>query len=79
MKNATITGWGMSVPQSKLTNDDLSTVVDTTDEWITSRSGIKERRVSHVTNSDVATLAAKRALAASGRDVRLNCFIPAAP
>ncbi|MGI9529645.1 MAG: beta-ketoacyl-ACP synthase III [Acidimicrobiia bacterium] len=67
MKNATITGWGMSAPQSTLTNDDLATVVDTTDEWITSRSGIKERRVSHVTNSDFATLAAKRALAAAGR------------
>lgn len=67
MKNATITGWGMSVPQPIMTNDDLATVVDTTDEWITSRSGIKERRVSHVTNSDVATLAARRALAAAGR------------
>ncbi|MEE8456463.1 MAG: beta-ketoacyl-ACP synthase III [Acidimicrobiia bacterium] len=66
MKNATITGWGMCVPQSIVTNDDLATVIDTSDEWITSRSGIKERRVSHVNNSDMATLAGKRALAASG-------------
>jgi 3-oxoacyl-[acyl-carrier-protein] synthase-3 len=49
-----------------VTNDDLSTVIETSDEWITSRSGIKERRVSHVNNSDMATLAGKRALAAAG-------------
>lgn len=67
MKNATITGWGKCMPQAVLTNEELATVVDTTDEWITSRSGIKERRVSHVQNSDMATLAAKRALAAAGR------------
>ena len=66
--NATITGWGKCVPQSILTNDDLSTVIDTSDEWITSRSGIRERRVSHVNNSDMATLAGKRALAAAGLD-----------
>ncbi len=66
MKHALITGWGMSVPQPTMTNDDLASVIDTTDEWISSRSGIKERRVSHVKNSDVATLAAKRALAAAG-------------
>ena len=66
MKNATITGWGRCVPPQIVTNDDLSTVVDTSDEWITSRSGIKERRVSHVNNSDMATLAARRAMAAAG-------------
>jgi 3-oxoacyl-[acyl-carrier-protein] synthase-3 len=66
--NATITGWGKCVPQAVLTNDDLSTVIDTSDEWITSRSGIKERRVSHVNNSDMAALAGKRALAAAGLD-----------
>ena len=67
MRHALITGWGMSVPQPTMTNDDLASVIDTSDEWISSRSGIKERRVSHVKNSDVATLAAKRALAAAGR------------
>lgn len=66
MKNVTITGWGKCVPQSIVTNDDLATVIDTNDEWITSRSGIKERRVSHVNNSDMATLAGRRALAAAG-------------
>ena len=64
--NATITGWGKCVPPAVLTNDDLATVMDTSDEWITSRSGIKERRISHVNNTDMATLAAKRALAAAG-------------
>ncbi len=68
MRNATITGWGRSVPQPVVTNDELATVVDTSDEWITTRSGIKERHVSHVQNSDMATLAGKRALAAAGLD-----------
>ena len=67
MKNALITGWGKAMPQPVLTNDDLATVVDTNDEWIVSRSGIHERRVNHTTNSDMATLAASRALAAAGR------------
>jgi 3-oxoacyl-[acyl-carrier-protein] synthase-3 len=67
MTTATITGWGHCVPPSILTNDDLASVVDTSDEWITSRSGIKERRVSHVSNSDMAALASRRAIAAAGR------------
>jgi len=66
MKNATITGWGKCIPQGVVTNDDLATVIETSDEWITSRSGIRERHVSHVNNSDMATLAGKRALAAAG-------------
>lgn len=66
MKNAAITGWGRCIPQPVVTNEELSTVVDTSDEWITSRSGIKERHVSHVQNSDMATLAGRRALAAAG-------------
>ena len=66
MKNATITGWGKCIPQAIVTNDDLATVIETSDEWITSRSGIKERHVSHVNNSDMASLAGRRALAAAG-------------
>jgi 3-oxoacyl-[acyl-carrier-protein] synthase-3 len=66
MKNVTITGWGNCIPQPVVTNDDLATIIDTSDEWIVSRSGIKERHVSHVNNSDMATLAGKRALAAAG-------------
>lgn len=65
-KYADITGWGKCHPPAVLTNDDLATVIDTSDEWISSRSGIKERRVSHVPNSDLATVAVLRALAAAG-------------
>jgi 3-oxoacyl-[acyl-carrier-protein] synthase-3 len=66
MNHATITGWGRCIPQPVVTNEELSTVVDTSDEWITTRSGIKERHVSHVQNSDMASLAGKRAIAAAG-------------
>lgn len=40
-----IAGIGMSVPETIITNDDISTILETSDEWITSRTGIKERRV----------------------------------
>ena len=43
--NSVITGLGMYVPEYRLTNDELSTMVDTSDEWITTRIGIKERRI----------------------------------
>jgi 3-oxoacyl-[acyl-carrier-protein] synthase-3 len=62
---AAITGWGKCVPPAVLTNDEISTVIDTSDEWITTRSGIKERRVSHVPCSDLAAVAAQRAMAAA--------------
>jgi 3-oxoacyl-[acyl-carrier-protein] synthase-3 len=66
MRRAAIIGWGDYTPPAVLTNDDLASVIDTNDEWITSRSGIKERRISHVTNAEMATGAARRALAAAG-------------
>ncbi len=66
MRRAAITGWGRCTPEPVLTNDDLASVIDTSDEWITTRSGIKERRISHVDNSEMATVAARRALAAAG-------------
>src|SRR5216684_5342404 len=43
-KNAVITGWGFHAPSRVVTNQDLEKIVDTSDEWITSRTGIKERR-----------------------------------
>ncbi len=49
-----------------MTNDDMTTIIDTSDEWIRSRSGIEERRVSHVPGSDLAAVAGHRALAAAG-------------
>src|SRR6476660_1197945 len=45
MINAAITAIGGYVPETKLTNFDLEKLVDTNDEWITSRTGIKERRI----------------------------------
>ncbi|MCJ7781364.1 MAG: ketoacyl-ACP synthase III [Acidimicrobiia bacterium] len=66
MQRAMITGWGRCTPETTVTNDDLASVIDTTDEWIATRSGIRQRRVSHVDNSDMATVAARHALAAAG-------------
>jgi 3-oxoacyl-[acyl-carrier-protein] synthase-3 len=65
-KYANITGWGKCMPPAVMTNDDMATVLDTSDEWIKSRSGISERRVSHVPVSDLAAVAGHRALAAAG-------------
>lgn len=63
---AEITGWGKCTPPAVLTNDDIASVIDTSDEWIQSRSGIRERRVSHVPVSQLGAVAAQRALAAAG-------------
>ena len=65
MRYAEITGWGKCVPPSVLSNSDLEMMTDTTDEWITSRTGIKERRISHVDVSDMAVVASRHALAAA--------------
>ena len=64
---AIIAGTGSCVPEKRLTNDDLSKLVDTNDEWITQRTGIKERRIAGDGES-TATLgaaAARRALEAA--------------
>ena len=62
-----ITGLGMHVPAKVLTNFDLEKMVDTTDEWIRTRTGIRERRVAEpgTTTSDLATAAAGEALTAA--------------
>ena len=49
-----------------LSNSDLEKITDTTDEWIIGRTGIKERRITHVENSDMAVVAGHHALAAAG-------------
>ena len=64
---AEITGWGKSMPSAVMTNDDMASIIDTSDEWIRTRSGIRERRVSHVPGSELARVAGARALAAAGR------------
>ena len=66
MTYAAITGWGKCLPPAVLTNADLSTFLDTTDEWITTRTGMRERRVSHVSAIDMATVSGARALACAG-------------
>lgn len=65
MTYAAITGWGKCLPPAVVTNDDLATFLETSDEWITSRTGMKERRISHVSLSELAYVAAARALAAA--------------
>ena len=61
--HAAITGVQGYVPDYVLTNDDLAKIVDTSDEWITSRTGIKERRVmKEGASSDMAAFAVKRLL-----------------
>jgi 3-oxoacyl-[acyl-carrier-protein] synthase III len=63
---AAITGWGKCLPPAVLTNHDLASLCDTNDEWIVSRTGIRERRISHVSLEELAYVAAARALAAAG-------------
>jgi 3-oxoacyl-[acyl-carrier-protein] synthase-3 len=64
---ASITGVGSFLPEKVLTNDDLSKMLDTTDEWITKRTGIRERRIveNGVAASDLAVQASLRALDAA--------------
>lgn len=66
MKFAAITGWGKCLPPGVLSNQDLAALMETSDEWIVSRTGIRERRISHVTLTDLAHVASERALAAAG-------------
>ncbi len=60
---AQITGWGKCVPPAIVTNADLSTILDTSNQWIYSRTGMSERRISHVNISELAYVAASHALA----------------
>lgn len=62
-----IMGTGSCLPETVVTNDFLSTIMDTSDEWISSRTGIKERRlVKEETTASMSSEAAKRALADAG-------------
>ncbi|MDD5504196.1 MAG: ketoacyl-ACP synthase III [Candidatus Omnitrophica bacterium] len=62
-----ITGIGMCVPKKVLTNHDLEKMVDTSDEWITTRTGIKKRRIAQpgTASSDLAVSAARKAMEAA--------------
>ena len=67
----TIAGVGKYLPETVITNDDLTKLVDTNDEWIFSRSGIKERHLvsGDETSASLAAKAAKEAIAFAGADV----------
>ncbi len=66
MRYAAITGWGKCLPPATLTNADLATFLDTSDEWIVQRTGMRERRISHVNGQQLAHVAAAQALACAG-------------
>ncbi|PVB63289.1 beta-ketoacyl-ACP synthase III [Labrenzia sp. 011] len=69
---STVTGCGSFLPEKILTNDDLSKMVDTSDEWIVQRTGITQRHIAGEgeMTSDLALAAARRALADAGRDAQ---------
>ena len=68
--HAHVTGWGRYVPSQVLSNKDLERMVDTNDEWIVSRTGIRERRVAaaHETTASMGAVAGLRAIHAAGID-----------
>ena len=70
MMNFFLRGFGRYAPEKVLTNADLEKIVETTDEWITSRTGIKQRHIAAEgeTTSDMAFESSKRALAEAGMD-----------
>jgi 3-oxoacyl-[acyl-carrier-protein] synthase III len=67
-RHSRITGWGHYAPSQVLTNADLERIVDTSDEWIRSRTGIRERRVAaaNETTASMAAVAGLRAIAVAG-------------
>ncbi len=68
LMGVTFTGCGAAAPQTVVLNDELAQVVDTSDEWISSRTGIRQRYVSNASESlaDLATQAAQQALGMAG-------------
>jgi 3-oxoacyl-[acyl-carrier-protein] synthase-3 len=63
---AIITGWGIAVPDKIVTNEDLSATLDTSDAWITERTGIRQRHIGGTT-SELAIVAGRQALERAGR------------
>ncbi len=68
MPRAHVTGWGRYAPSQVLTNADLEKLVDTSDDWIRSRTGIRERRVAaaHETTASMGAVAGLRAIRTAG-------------
>ena len=84
LHRAAITGTGAYLPPGTLTNDDLSKMVDTSDEWIFPRTGIRSRHIAAKgeNTSDMAAEAARKALAAAGvapQDVELLVMATISP
>ena len=80
MYKSAIKGVGSYLPEKILSNEELSTIVETSDEWITKRTGIKQRHIAGDNEScaDIATASAKRALQNSGIDAdRIDAVIVA--
>lgn len=65
VRGAVITGWGSALPEKVVTNDDLSKTLDTSDEWITERSGIRERHIGGTT-AELSVRSGAAALAMAG-------------
>jgi 3-oxoacyl-[acyl-carrier-protein] synthase-3 len=79
MRNSTIIGTGFYVPDTVVTNDDIAAKIDTSDEWIHERTGIRERRFAGdgVGPADMGKIAAERAIADAGltsRDIDMIIF-----
>ncbi|HEY2956381.1 MAG TPA: beta-ketoacyl-ACP synthase III [Candidatus Eisenbacteria bacterium] len=72
LRGATLTGTGMYVPDRVLDNHNLERMVETSDEWIRERTGIRERRIAapDQASSDLAVIAAQRALESAGLAAR---------
>ncbi len=70
-RSVRLTGWGRYAPAQVLTNADLERMVDTSDEWIVSRTGIRERRVAaaHETSASMGAVAGLRAIRTAGLEV----------
>src|SRR6201993_5207506 len=84
LRTVSIVGTGSYVPEKVLTNEDLSRMVNTSDEWITTRTGIKERRIAakDETTSDMAAKAALKAMEqakVSPEDIQLILVAPPPP
>src|SRR5688572_7180056 len=77
---ARIVSTGLGVPSRRITNDDMSKIVETSDEWITSRTGIKERQFVDFANgeqiTDICARAGEQALQRAGLHARdIDCVI----
>ena len=81
MAHIGIIGVGSYVPPHEMSNDDWAEIVDTSDEWITTKTGMKKRRIadSDVCTSDLAVEACKVALENSGLEVSDICLLYTSP